>query len=171
MRIGLLSDTHDDLQALGEALHLFRQEGIVQLLHCGDVCGPAVVEALEGFTVHVALGNMDRAPGLALAVEARQGRGRLARCHFLLLDGLQVALLHGDDQGLLRRLISSRRFAYVFHGHTHRRADRRVGDTRVINPGALGGIRHEPRSVCLLDLALGQARFVELTGRRSQRDE
>jgi len=165
MRIGLLSDPHADLRALGAALHLFRQAGIVQLLHCGDVCGPAVVEALDGFSVHVALGNMDRAPGLARAVEACQGLGRLARCHFLLLDGVQVALLHGDDQGLLRRLVSSRRFAYVFHGHTHRRADRRVGSTRVINPGALGGTRREPRSVCLLDLALGQARFVELSGR------
>jgi len=162
MRIGLLSDTHDDLENIRAAAATFRREGVHRLLHCGDVCGPGVVEALNGFEVTFAQGNMDRMPGLALAVEALQGPDRLARCHLLVLDGLSVALLHGDDETLLHRLIHSRRHAYVFHGHTHRRADGRVGPTRVINPGALGGLRREPPSICILDLETGQARFVEI---------
>ena len=162
MKIGLLSDTHDNLANARAAARLFAREGIATLLHCGDVCGPAVVEALAGFDVYFAQGNMDRMPALGMAVEALAGPGRLARLHDLVLDGFRVALIHGDDGGLLRHLIRSGEYAYVLYGHTHRRADRRAGPTRVINPGALGGTRREPRSVCILDLGAGNARFIEL---------
>ncbi|HHS97887.1 MAG TPA: YfcE family phosphodiesterase [Chloroflexi bacterium] len=168
MRIGILSDTHDNLRNVQAAADILRREGIATLLHCGDVCGPAVIEALQGFDLYVALGNVDRMPALGLAVEALHGVGRLARWHSLVLDGSAVALLHGDEEPLLHHLIRSGEFAYVIHGHTHRRDDRRMGTTRVINPGALGGTRHEPRSFCILDLKTGEARFVELQegGRR-----
>jgi len=162
MRIGILSDTHDNLRNVRAAVGFLRREGIDVLLHCGDVCGPAVVEILEGFDLYVALGNVDRMPALGLAVEGLCGVGRLARWHRLVFDGFAVALLHGDDESLLSHLIRSGEYAYVIHGHTHRRDDRRVGVARVINPGALGGTRREPRSFCILDLEAGEARFIEL---------
>ena len=162
MKIGLLSDTHDNLKGARAAADFFSREGITTLLHCGDVCGPPVVEALEGFTVYFAQGNVDRLPALGLAVEALQGPGRLARYHELMLDGLRVALLHGHDGGLLHYLVDSGGYAYVFHGHTHRRADQQTGSTRVINPGALGGLRRQSRSVCIVDLGTGAAQFAEI---------
>ncbi len=162
MRIGILSDTHDNLRNVQAAAAILRNEGITTILHCGDVCGPAVVEALQGFDAYFAQGNMDRMPALGLAVEALCGVGRLARWHSLVLDGLPVALLHGDDEPLLYQLVHSGEYAYAFYGHYHRRDDRQVGATRVINPGALGGTRREPRSFCILDLRTGEAQFVEL---------
>jgi len=162
MKIAVLADTHDNLDNTQAAASVFTQENINVILHCGDVCGPDVIEALTGFTVHLAQGNMDRMPALGMSVEALQGRGRLARYHDLILDGFRIALLHGDDDGLLHRLVDSGAYAYVFHGHTHRRADRWVGPTRVINPGALGGTRYEARSACIVDIKAGQARFVHI---------
>jgi hypothetical protein len=41
---------------------------------------------------------------------------------------------------------------YLFTGHTHVRMDKRIGRTRLINPGALGGTRKQSRSVAILDL-------------------
>jgi predicted phosphodiesterase len=32
----------------------------------------------------------------------------------------------------------------------------------VINPGALGGVRHESRSFCILDLQTDELRFIEV---------
>lgn len=163
MRIGLLSDTHDNLPNVRAAVDILRAEGVTRVLHCGDVCGPAVVEALMGFEVYFAQGNMDRMPALAMAVEALHGVDRLATSyHALVLNGRSVAFLHGHDEGLLSRLIQSGEYAYVFYGHTHRRSDRRVGSTRVLNPGALGGTRRERRSFCLVDLETGEARFIEI---------
>ncbi|MGB9776011.1 MAG: metallophosphoesterase family protein [Anaerolineae bacterium] len=158
MKIGILSDTHDNLNAVREACDLFAAEGITTLLHCGDVCGPAVVEALNGFTVYFAQGNQERILALREAVVALQG-GRLAPMHILTLSGRSIALLHGDDGHTLRHLMTSGMYAYVIHGHTHRHRDEWYGPTRVINPGALGGIRWEPPSVCTLDLDTDEVNF------------
>ncbi len=158
MKIGILSDTHDNLEAVRKACDLFAAEGIPLLLHCGDVCGPAVVEALDGFTVYFAQGNRERIVPLRKAVDDRQ-EGRLALLHTLTLDNRSIALLHGDSGDTLRRLIASGIYDYVIYGHTHRHRDQRRGRTRVINPGALGGMRWEPPSVCTLDLETDEVRF------------
>jgi len=162
MKIGIISDTHDNSINLEAALGILQAEGVTKILHCGDVCGPDMIRALVGFEVWVSQGNMDRQVGLAQAVKETLGRGRLAWLHKPTLNGYSVALIHGDNEEALRDLISSGRYAYVCHGHTHRRRDDTIGRTRVINPGALGGMRRQSRSFCILDLGTGEARFVQL---------
>ena len=162
MKIGIVSDTHDDARNLEAAIEALRAESVTKVLHCGDVCGPGLIQAMAGFDVWIAQGNMDRHPGLAQVAEETLGRGRLAWLHRLTLDGYAVALIHGDNEEMLRNMITSGQYAYVLCGHTHRRRDQTVGRTRVINPGALGGVRWQRRSFCILDLATGETRFVKL---------
>jgi putative phosphoesterase len=162
MRIGIVSDSHDDLHNLELALDVLRAAEVTRVLHCGDLCGPAAVELLSNFNVWIARGNMDRHPELEQTILETIGSGRLADIHRLTLDGHSVAMVHGHQESRLRRLINTGEHAYVFHGHTHRRSDRRVGRTRVINPGALGGMRWQQRSFCILDLELGEAEFIRL---------
>jgi putative phosphoesterase len=162
MKIGIISDTHDNQQNLEAALEILEAEGVTTMLHCGDICGPGIVQALAGFDVWIAQGNMDRHLGLARTVEETLGRGRLAWFHRPTLDGCPLALIHGDNTEVLGNLISSGQYTYVFHGHTHRRRDQTIARTRVVNPGALGGIRRQSRSFCILDLTTGEIRFVEL---------
>lgn len=162
MKIGVISDTHDNLCNLEAALEILEAEDVEVILHCGDVCGPHVVRALGGFKVWIAQGNMDRGQGLAQAAEGTLGPGRLAWLHQPTLDGYSLVMIHGDNEDLLGNLIASGRYAYLFHGHTHRRRDQRVGRTRVINPGALGGRRWQSRSFCILDLTTGAAQFMDI---------
>lgn len=162
MKVGVISDTHDDLRNTEASLDVLHAEGVTTLLHCGDVCGPGIVQVMMGFDVWIARGNMDRHPDLTWTANEALGVGRLARRHQLTLDGYAVAMLHGDDEAELKDLIASAEYAYVFHGHTHRRRDEMVGPTRVINPGALGGMRWQQRSFCILDLKADEARFVRM---------
>jgi putative phosphoesterase len=162
MRIGIISDSHDDRRNLEIALGILEAEEIRQVLHCGDLCGPAIAELLSDFDVWIARGNMDRHPELEQTVLETIGRGALAESHRLALDGHRVAMIHGHQEGELRRLINSGEHAYVVHGHTHRRSDRRVGPTRVINPGALGGMRWQQRSFCILDLESGEVTVIKV---------
>jgi hypothetical protein len=37
-----------------------------------------------------------------------------------------------------------------------------MNNTRIINPGALGGTRHEPRSICIVNLATGAVEFIQI---------
>jgi len=162
MKIGIISDTHDNLDNLEAALEILAAEGVTHILHCGDVCGADIIQRLAGFEVWIAQGNMDRGIGLPWVAEETLGRGRLAWLHKLTLDGYSVGMIHGDNEEVLGNLVASGEHAYVFHGHTHRRRDQKIGCTRAINPGALGGTRKQNRSFCILDLATGKARFVEL---------
>ena len=161
MKVGIISDTHDNLRNLEAAIEALQAEEVTKILHCGDICGPEVIQALADFDVWIAQGNMDRHPGLSQAVEKTLGRGRLAWLHQPTLDGYSVVMIHGNNEEVLGNLASSGKYAYVFHGHTHRRRNQTVGRTRVINPGALGGMRWQSRSFCILDLATGEARFVK----------
>jgi hypothetical protein len=162
MKIGIISDTHDHAPNLEAALRGLWAEGVTTILHCGDVCKPDMLRALAGFDVWLAQGNMDRHLGMAQMVEETLGPGRLAWLHRPVLDGCATALLHGDNDEALANLVTSGQYAYVFHGHTHRRRDQVIGRTHVINPGALGGLRKQSYSFCVLDLATGEARFVEV---------
>ena len=162
MKIGIISDTHDDLDYLETAIEMLRAREVSSILHCGDLCGPGVIRAMAGFDVWIAQGNMDRHIGLSQAARETFGRIPLAWFQEPTLDGYPLAMIHGDNEEVLGNLINSGRYAYVFHGHTHQRRDQVVGRTRVINPGAMGGTRKQSRSFCILDLATGKARFMEL---------
>ena len=55
------------------------------------------------------------------------------------LDGKRAVLVHGDDKKLVRRLLDEQQYDYLFCGHDPGGEDRKVGRTRVINPGELQG--------------------------------
>ncbi|MEA3377258.1 MAG: metallophosphoesterase family protein [Chloroflexota bacterium] len=162
MRIGVISDTHDDMPNLEIALEILEGEGITMLLHCGDLSSPEIVEALSGFDVWIARGNVDHHPELEQTAAEVIGNGRLAERHRLTLEGRSAVMVHGHRRGELRSLINQGKHAYVFHGHTHRRRDETIGPTRVINPGALGGMRWQQRSFCILDLDSDRVTFIEI---------
>ncbi|MFO7740993.1 MAG: metallophosphoesterase family protein, partial [Anaerolineae bacterium] len=85
-----------------------------------------------------------------------------AERHRLTLEGRSAVMVHGHRRGELRSLINEGKHAYVIHGHTHRRRDETIGPTRVINPGALGGMRWQQRSFCILDLDSDRVTFIEI---------
>ncbi len=69
---------------------------------------------------------------------------------------MKIAATHGHLEGVVENLVESREYAYVFTGHSHRRKDEMIRATRLINPGALGGMHVEKRSFVILDLTSGK---------------
>jgi putative phosphoesterase len=163
MKIGILSDTHNDSAAARRALQVFRRGGVHTLFHCGDLTTAEMVQHFYDFEAYFVRGNMDRhhVPALAAAMAAQPGAYWLGKGDEIQLDGRRIAITHGDREHVFEMLL----FAepdYLFTGHTHRRRDERIGPTRVINPGALGGTRHETRSICILDLATDRLEVILL---------
>lgn len=162
LRVGLISDTHDHLPRLQAVLAHFRQEEAYTLLHAGDLTSPGTLALLCGFDLWVARGNMDGDPTLLTLAKALFGSGRLTEVHSLTLAGKTLALLHGHRQEQLDALIRSGRYAYVIHGHTHVPRDEHRGPTRVINPGAIGGMPRRPPGYAILDLESDDLAWYEL---------
>src|SRR4051812_19223606 len=59
MLIGILSDTHDRLEAARAAVQRLRQRGAEYLIHCGDVGGQEVLDELAGVPTAFVWGNND----------------------------------------------------------------------------------------------------------------
>jgi putative phosphoesterase len=163
MKIGLLSDTHNDQRNVKQALTRFRQEAIKTVLHAGDITNVKTLRLFEGFDLYVVRGNMDHDPGLRQAADSMFGLGRFKRVHRFTLDGAQIAMTHGDNYQEYRQLIESQRYEYVIRGHTHRRQDEKLDETRVINPGALKHPRWQSASCAILNTATGDLTWVMIT--------
>ncbi|MCE9584489.1 MAG: YfcE family phosphodiesterase [Planctomycetes bacterium] len=154
--VGIVSDSHDNGEAVLEALAGLQARGVTDLIHCGDVTTAATLELFRGFRFRVCLGNNDSARELSAAAE-RLG-GSYAACLDIRIGGKRFFVGHGDREGPLNAAASCGDFHYVLYGHTHRKDDRRVGKVRVINPGAL--YRAPAYSYAVLDTATDALEFV-----------
>jgi len=163
MILGLLSDTHDNLNNLLKAIDILKTERAETVIHCGDITSPETISLLEGFPLRCAFGNMDfEQDSLRQAIQRLDKDNRAGLVLELEFDGIAVAVAHGHQREVLSELIHSGRYAYVFHGHTHRRRDERIGETRVINPGALSSARSGGPSIACLNLVEDDLRFFKL---------
>ena len=163
MLIGILSDTHNDAHNTQVALQTFRERGITRLIHCGDITTPEIVYLFGGWDVIFVWGNGDHDERALTAAAQAIGAPPPQTVHTLEVDGVQIAVTHGHKSGMLADLIAGGEYAYVCHGHTHLRKDdlRPPFNVRVINPGALGGVKLQSRSVCVLDTDTAQVEFIE----------
>jgi uncharacterized protein len=167
MKIGLLSDTHNHLPETRQALDLLLQHGAEHLVHCGDV-GEDVLDLISAacmehnIRAHVAFGNCDsRADQAFLPQPFGVERGT---CLEWEMEGRRCAVLHGDQARPFAQTIESGQLDYIFTGHTHRAEDRRIGRTRILNPGSPVRPRGGPPSVAILDLSTDAVSFLTLSG-------
>ena len=161
MLLALLSDSHDNAPSIQAALAIFRPHHPAAYLHAGDLVDPAMLAHFAGLApFHFVFGNNEYDHAALRAVASSLN----LHCHGELADltfaGKRLAMLHGDDDVLFSKLVRSGDYAYVIHGHTHVRHDTRVGNTRIISPGALH--RAQPRSVALLDVTTDNLQFLDL---------
>ena len=137
MLIGVLSDTHGRADITRRAVDLLKSKGAELLIHCGDVGGPQVLDAMLGLPASFVLGNCDddvytlkqHAATLGIRFYDRLGR--------LTAGDKIVTFLHGDDSAKMKSLLDAQDCDLLLHGHTHIADIHDVGRIRVINPGAL----------------------------------
>ena len=149
MRIGIVSDTHGQALYAQQAVRLLEGLDVERVIHCGDVGSAAIVPLFQRWPLDFVQGNVDDPRELEAAARAcgQTFHGRLGS---LTLDGVKIAILHGDDGRLLREIIDGGNYQLVCHGHTHVADRRQVGDTLVLNPGAL--YRANPHTIAAVDL-------------------
>jgi uncharacterized protein len=140
MKIGVLSDTHGEVQRVEQARCLLEKRHVSLLIHCGDV-GFEILPLLKGLRTHFVQGNMDAPNQLREAITAPEHtyHGEFGA---LEIEGRSVAFLHGHDVKLLRDTIHSGQWDLVCCGHSHVYSCHFEGRTLVLNPGALARTSH-----------------------------
>ncbi len=161
MKAGILSDSHDRLEAAEAVLALFRSEKVDIVLHLGDVCSPRILSGFResGIPLIGVFGNndYDRA-GLQEATGGAFREGPSAQT----LGERSVLMAHSfrelqpelDDRGC---------FDLVLFGHTHRSMTMKVGKTLVLNPGESCGLTQGKATCAIVDLETMEARVMEIS--------
>ena len=152
MKVGILSDTHNDIIMVKKAVVIFKSLAISTLIHCGDVTTPRLLEEFADFRMFCVYGNSDLDRFSIKFMLEKMGENNIIDSSLdLHLDGRKIFVIHGDANLRMTEAVNSGHYDYVFHGHTHKIEDEWVGSTRVVNPGALGGRYGGKRSVAVLD--------------------
>jgi putative phosphoesterase len=163
MKIALLSDTHNNILTLSRAIQWIEQQKISTLIHCGDLTTIETGALLRQFRVILTFGNGDFTSGALHDHFHTMNNQSYAGMHFEgEIHGSRIAITHGHIPGKVEAWTHEQRFEYIFTGHTHRRRDERKGITRIINPGALGGLRKESRSFAIIDLQSGDLQWINI---------
>lgn len=162
MKIGILSDTHDQADRASLAVATLIEAGAEVLVHCGDITGPAVVARCVGLPIYYVFGNNDFDEAGLRAAMARAGATCLERGGLIEVEGRRIAVTHGDSDREARRLLGLDP-EFFLYGHSHLPADDRRAGVRWINPGALH--RAARWTVAVLDLADDSLGFLTIEGR------
>lgn len=165
MRIGAISDTHDNLPQIEKVVKFLNDQKVDLALHAGDYVAGFVVPKLAKLNCRLVgvFGNNDGDHELLKKRFSETSNCTIhERFTQVQAEGFRIALLHGHETELLDAVIASGYFDAVVHGHSHFLSIQKKGKTLVINPGEVCGYLTGKCTVALLDTAKQEAKIAEL---------
>lgn len=159
MKIGIVSDTHDNLDKAEAAVEFFDEQECEKVVHCGDMIAPFTARLFDAeFDFYAVRGNNDGEWNLKQTVEEfGEFYNNLAELEF---EGKEIAVYHGTEEEIVDALVESGKYDYVFRGHTHEKNLREYEATIEINPGGIQfPDQKEVFHVAILNLDSGDIQF------------
>jgi len=158
MKLGILSDTHNQLDRTRRAVALLCEARAEVLVHCGDITRSEIVAVCSRLPCYYVLGNndSDNVIGLKTAIEETGGTCLMWGGE-LNLARRRIGVTHGHLVTPMRKLLAAAP-DYLLSGHSHTAHDEREGAVRYVNPGALH--RAAEFSVAVLDLVTDELTFL-----------
>jgi putative phosphoesterase len=162
MRLGILSDTHDNIWKLADAIEHLKTADVV--IHCGDLCAPFIAkrmgEGLPDIPIHIVWGNNDGDPHAISRVASNYSHihlhGQFAK---LDLDGFRVGVNHYPEIAI--EFADSGNFNLVCYGHDHTAHQERRGDCLLLNPGEIMGMNGKS-TLAIYNLQTDTVEMIEL---------
>ncbi len=151
MRIGVVSDTHNNLHNCRQIVALFNEAGVEQVVHTGDITQSKTIEVFGGLVMPMVgvYGNND--------VERQELDAAMDRYGFrfgeppLELNWADRRLMVVHDPLELGGLDLGR-YDVVLHGHTHRQIIEHRQPGLTFNPGECAGMMEGRNTIGIVDL-------------------
>ena len=155
-----MSDSHDNVPRIEQAVELFDREGVELVIHAGDFVAPFALAPLEALSCPV-LGVFGNNDGERVVLAKRFKK--IGKVHPNLAEteigGRRIAAVHYPELGI--PLAKSGGFDVVVYGHTHEIDQRRDG-ALVLNPGEVGGWVTGRATVAVVDLGTMEVEIRDL---------
>ena len=151
MRIGIVSDTHNNLKNCRKIVELFNESGVEKVIHTGDITQAKTIEVfsdLEAPMVGV-FGNNDMERESLVAAVARYDFHFVDPPLKLSWAGREIVVVHDP---LELDSVNKNDFELILHGHTHRLTIDHHESYLTFNPGECAGMMKGLNSIGVLDL-------------------
>jgi len=161
MQIGIIADTHNDIEATQKALSILQERNIKILIHAGDINSPRMLDYFKDFDSYIVLGNGDLIDSEEIDMKAQSLGMRSVddRAEFELC-GKKFLVFHGHNVPMYRAAVASGKYDYIIKGHTHHYENYVSNECRIINPGAVYG--HDESSIAILDIETDKVEKIDL---------
>ena len=153
MILGVVSDTHNRVPNVEEIIDIFNFKKVDKVIHTGDITQATTLEKFSRLNCSLlaVFGNNDlKEKGLN---EVSKANGfRLEHPPLILkLGNRKIAIFHEPD-GIEELIESDPSIELIFHGHTHRYRNEKIGKTLIINPGECSGMIKGKNCIGLISL-------------------
>lgn len=161
MKVGIISDTHDNLKNIEKAVKIFNEEKVEIVIHAGDIISPFVINSLKKLNskVKAVFGNNDGELLLLSKRFTEIGSIEKGPVEFLL-DGRKVFLNHEPYN--VDTIFKFGGYDIVIYGHTHEKLIKEENNKLLINPGECCGYLTGKGTVVILDTSNMKVEEVEL---------
>ena len=148
--IGIMSDSHDNLDAIRKAVDAFNKAGVDLVIHAGDMISPFTAKEIQNLKCDfkAVFGNNDG---------ERDGLRHFFKgiCYHddfqeLKIENKKYAIIHGTNEDVVDALVKSKKYDVVIRGHTHQ-LEIKEGKCMMINPGETCGYLSGKQTILLLD--------------------
>jgi len=152
MRIGVVSDTHNNLNNVRRIVEIFNHSGVERVVHTGDITRASTLEALSGLRMPLmgVFGNNDVERDSLLGAARQFGMELVDPPLRLKLHGQRISVVH-DPLDISEALLQESHL--LLHGHNHRHIHEHRNGCLVFNPGECAGIMAGLNAVGVVDLA------------------
>jgi len=169
MLVGVMSDTHDNISKIDQALRVFSEWGVEMIIHLGDYIAPFSLARIlsSGKRFIGVLGNNDGEKLGLKELVIRAGQELYDPPHEIRISGKRILLIHGyGPKERTREIVESiaRGGSYnaILYGHTHEANLRIEKGTLILNPGEVFGGLTGRSSVAVLDIDKMEAKIIEI---------
>ena len=166
MLIGIISDTHENMDVIKKAVEIFNSKNVNFVIHAGDIISPITFTYFSKLNckMYLVFGNNDGEKKMLKEKYSQIGLIQKPPLEFEIKDEdrtIKFIVFHAPPQNL-EELASSNKYDYIIYGHTHKRDFRKIGNTTIINPGEAGGWLFNNKSIVLLDTKENKVEFVDI---------
>ena len=150
MRIGIVSDTHNNLKNVRKIVQLFNDHAVERVIHTGDISQAKPLNVCAGLAAPLfgVFGNNDQEREALESAIAQHGFTFQDPPLYLHWAEKTIIVVHDPlefeghlaDQDL------------ALHGHTHRYRLEQSGDQTIFNPGECAGMMAGRNAVGVVDL-------------------
>ena len=143
MKIAIISDTHDNIPRLQQAIALIKKEKIKLIIHCGDIFTPETIkQGIKDYQgkIHLIFSPDDAAFSKIPEDSFKDIFNAKVWEEFgeIEVSGKKIAFCHFPE--IADELAALQKYDLIFFGHTHQPWEKKIGKTRLVNPGNIAGL-------------------------------